>query len=189
MSLPVPDVEMPDLDDIDTGRVTTLPRRRMTKPAWLALAAAVTFAAVIGFNRLAVTPNYPSLAEEIIAHLEHEPAALRVTDKAVSDKRLARVVPATIAATDRIDGLITYAQSCVVNGSKVPHLVIQGERGPVTILLMPDQPVDGAQSISGESIDGVIIPLGDGSIAIVGPKGEDLRRIENNLVDSVSWSA
>lgn len=189
MSLPVPDLDMPDLEEIDTNVVTTLPRRRMTRPAWLALAAAAAFAAVIGFERLALSPEYPSLADEIVAHLEHEPAALRVTDRAVSEKRLARVVPATIAATDRIDGLVTYAQSCVINGTRVPHLVIQGERGPVTILLMPGQRIDGAQSISGESIDGVILPVGDGSIAIVGPKGEDLRRIENNLVDSVSWSA
>ncbi len=189
MALPVPEFELPDLDEIDTSAVTTLPRRRMTRPAWLALAAAAAFAAVIGIERLAFSPDYSSLADEIVAHLEHEPAALRVTDRAVSEKRLARVVPATIAATDRFGSLITYAQSCVINGTRVPHLVIQGERGPVTILLMPEQAIEGAQTINGDTIDGVILPVGDGSIAIIGPKGEDLRRIETNLVDSVSWDA
>ena len=89
---------------------------------------------------------------------------------------------------DHSAGLITYAQSCKINGVEVPHLVIQGERGPVTILLMPGQAVDEPQSITGESVNGVIIPVGDGSIAIIGDREEPLEPIQKNVVNSVAWT-
>ena len=97
-------------------------------------------------------------------------------------------MPATLASLDHSAGLITYAQTCVVNGRKVPHLVIQGERGPVTILLMPEEMVSGPESVSGQSVQGVIIPLGNGSIAIFGEREEALERIERKVLESVSWN-
>lgn len=188
LSISVPEAKIPNLESVDTGKVATLPRRRISAPAWFAMAASVVVAAVLGFRMIATDLSYPSLADEIVAHLEHEPYAIRVTDKAVDDERLARIVPADIATLDRSNGLITYAQSCIINGKNVPHLVIQGERGPVTILLMPDQKVNGAQSIDGNSIVGVILPVGNGSIAIVGEKGENLERIERSIRNSVTWT-
>lgn len=186
--VPVPELNMPELAEVDASNVTTLAARRISVPAWLAVAATVTIAAVLGFRMLDSELSYPSLADEIIAHLDHEPYALRVTDKAVSDARLARVVPADVATIDTGIGLFTYAQSCVIDGKRVPHLVIQGERGPITILLMPEQKVDTAQRIDGQSINGMILPVGDGSIAIIGETGEDLERIQNNVKSSVTWS-
>ena len=132
-------------------------------------------------------PQFDSLGEELLAHMDHEPYALKVTDVPVSDARLARVVAADIARLDHSAGLITYAQSCIVNGHEVPHLVIQGERGPVTILLMPEESVSGPESVVGESIQGVIIPIGNGSIAIFGEREEALDRIERKVLDSVTW--
>ena len=188
LAIDVPPLAMPELEDLDTHNVTTLPRRRMTAPAWLAVAATVVIAAVLGFRMIGQELTYPSLADEIVAHLDHEPYALRITDKAVSERRLARVVPADVATLDHEGGLITYAQSCIINGNKVPHLVIQGQRGPVTILLMPSEKVSGPQSIDGQSINGVILPVGDGSIAIIGEQDEDLERIERTIRNSVTWS-
>jgi hypothetical protein len=89
---------------------------------------------------------------------------------------------------DHSAGLITYAQSCEIGGREVPHLVIQGERGPVTILLMPEEMVDSPQSLMGDNVNGVILPVGDGSIAIIGESDERLERIEAQVLKSVSWS-
>lgn len=188
LEIEVPALQMPELPEIDTDNVTALPRRRFAAPQWLAAAATVAAVAVLGFFALGEDPVYDSLADEIVAHLDHEPWALVVTDVPVSDRRLNRIVPENVATMNHDAGLITYAQSCVINGKLVPHLVIQGQRGPVTILLMPDEKVDGPQSLMGESINGVILPIGDGSIAIIGEEGEDLERVEQNVKDSVRWS-
>ena len=188
LSIPVPPLEMPELETPDTGNVAVLPRRRLTAPAWLAVAATVAIAAVFGFRMQADRLVQPSLADQIVAHLEHEPYAFNNTDTAVPEDRLARVVPASVATLDHSAGLITYAQSCIINGESVPHLVVQGRNGPVTILLMPNQAITEAQNISGETIHGVILPVGSGSIAIFGDDSEDLERIEEKMKSSVTFS-
>ena len=99
-----------------------------------------------------------TLAEQVIAHLDYEPRALTVTDVAVSDRELYSVVRPAIATLDRDLGLITYTMSCKINGREVPHLVIQGEKGPVTILLMPEEMIDMPIRLEGKSIEGVILP-------------------------------
>ncbi len=188
LALSVPEFDMPELADIDTSNVTALPQRRFGTPIWLAVAATVTLAAFIGFRMLGSDLSNDTLAEQILAHIDYEPYALRVVDEAVSAQQLARVIPPSVAIMDHSAGLISYAQSCRINGREVPHLVIQGENGPVTILLMPEEKISGAQTIQGENVRGVILPVGDGSIAIIGVDGERLERIEEQVMNSVTWS-
>lgn len=189
LEISVPELRMPELPDIDATDVVSLPvRRRFTVPVQLAVAATVVLAAFVGLRMFGSNVTYPSLADEIVAHLDHEPYALRVTDEPVSDRRLAKVVPADVARMDHDAGLITYARTCVINGKKIPHLVIQGEHGPVTILLLPDEGIDDAVPLEGDSINGVLLPVGGGSVAIIGERNEQLDTIQQNVVNSVTWS-
>jgi len=186
LTIDVPPLVMPELD---AGNVVSLPRgRRYTSAAWLAMAASVVLATFVGIRLFGGAVTYASLEDEIVAHLDHEPYALRVTDRPVSDRQLASVVPANVATMKPQIGLVTYAMSCVIHGHTVPHLVIQGEHGPVTILLMPEETVDAAKHIDGKSITGVILPVGKGSIAIIGESSENLEPIEENVLNSVAWS-
>lgn len=188
LALDAPALNMPELPDVDTDNVVTMSPRRFSPPAWIAVAATVVVAALIGLRIVGTGIERDSLADEILAHLDHEPFALRVTDVAVTDDRLYAVVPANVATVDHSAGLITYAQSCSINGNNVPHLVVQGQSGPVTILLMPEEMVDGPQDISGDNINGIILPVGDGSIAIIGNSDERLDAISNRVLESVTWS-
>ncbi len=189
LAIDVPDLRMPELPQIDTADVVPLAgHRRFTMPSWIAVAAMLVLAAFVGFRMVGSNVTYPSLADEIVAHLDHEPRALRVTDKPVDDRRLAKVVPANVAKMNHDAGLITYAHTCVIHGKKIPHLVIQGERGPVTILLLPEEMIESAVQIHGDSINGVILPVGSGSVAIIGERDEALEAIQQNIVNSVTWS-
>lgn len=189
MLLGVPALTLPELPTIDTQNIATMAARKpLSKPVWFAMAASVMVAVVISVRMFGVGITYDSLGDEILAHLDHEPAALRVTGAAVSDKRLQKIVSADIARMDHSAGLITYAQSCKINGKRVPHLVIQGESGPITILLMPDEAVAEAEQLEGENIRGVILPVGEGSIAIIGDREEQLDRVEKSVLNSVTWS-
>lgn len=188
MQIEVPALRLPELRDTDVDNVVSLDARRpRLTPAWFAVAATVVLAAVVGIRMVGIGVTYDSLADEVLAHLDHEPAALRPTSTPVTDDRLSRVVPANIARLDHSGGLITYAQSCEINGKTVPHLVVQGEHGPITILLMPDEAVAVAESLEGENIHGVILPVGSGSIAIMGAREEKLERVEQNILNSVRW--
>jgi len=190
LQIDVPELRMPELPSVDTAKVSALPvRKRSMKPVWFAIAATVVLATSISLRTSGLFKSYDSLPEEILAHLDHEPGALQVTDVAISDERLVRAVPASMAVYDRGDALITYAQPCVINGHDVPHLVIQGQHGPVTILLMPSEGVAEAMPIDGDSVKGVILPFGKGSIAIIGDREELLEPIQKSVLSSVSWTA
>lgn len=199
LALDVPELEVPELPEIvaegspessttRSDNVVALPKRPVLPPVLLGLAATVVLAAFIGFRMFGTDVGQLSLADELLAHIDHEPAALRVTNVVVNDARLESVVPADIARLDHSAGLITYAQTCKIRGRHVPHLVIQGEHGPVTILLMPDEMVSEPQTVTGEGVNGVILPVGNGSIAIFGEREESLDRIEKRVLDSVTWS-
>jgi len=186
--LEVPGMLVPELPDIETDNVVTLTRKRFSPPAWFAVAATVVVAALIGIRLVGTDLQQNSLGDEILAHLDHEQIALRVTDVAVSEERLLSVVPGNVARMDHSAGLITYAQSCKIRNHDVPHLVIQGEHGPVTILLMPEEMLAAPQSIRGDNINGVILPVGKGSIAIIGEREERLDEIRDRVLESVTWS-
>ena len=195
LAIDVPELNLPDLPDlpeIGEDNVVNMPFERKgskSMPFWIGIAASFALAAVIGIQLIGIDPvSEYSLSEEILAHLDHEPGALRVTNVAVSDDRLSRVVNPSVGTMDRNVGLVTYAQSCIINGKTVPHLVIQGEEGPVTLLLMPDEMIDGAVMLDGEGVNGVILPMGRGSIAIIGEREEALGEIEQRVIDSVEWS-
>lgn len=193
LQIDVPELKMPDLPDVDAGNVSTLPaRKRRMAPVWFAIAASMVLAVSIAVRMSGVFQTYDSLAEEVLAHVDHEaqhePAALRVTDVPVPDDELAQVLPASLAVFDRNKSLITYAHPCTINGHLVPHLVIQGKHGPVTILLMPDEKIAEVTPLDGINVRGVILPVGDGSIAIVGARDEELESIEKNVLNSVTWT-
>jgi len=188
LEIDVPELVMPELADVEPDKVVALHRRRLAAPTWLALAATVAVAAIIGVRMLGSDVQYESLADEVIAHLDHEPQSLRVTDVAVSDRRLRSVVPADVADFDRSTSLISYAQTCIINGRNVPHLVIQGAKGPVTVLLMPEEEVSEAIELKGTNINGVILPVGDGSIAIIGEAEERIEEIQERVTQSVTWA-
>jgi hypothetical protein len=65
---------------------------------------------------------------------------------------------------------------------------VQGERGPVTILLMPHEMIDMAIQLDGQSIEGVILPLGNGSIAIIGQRDEPIDQLRTRVTENVKWS-
>ena len=188
LAIDVPELVVPDLPEVEPDNVVALPRRRWSSPVLLAMAATVVLAAFVGLRMLdGAGPDEP-LSDVLLAHLDHEPYALRVTDVPVSDARLASVVPASVADLDHSTGLITYAQTCIINGHSVPHLVLQGDRGPVTLLLLPHEKVGAPESFTGDGIKGVILPVGDGSIALFGDRDEPLDRIGEEVLNSVTWS-
>ncbi len=187
MEIPVPPIKLPDLDF--TVNVVPVPKKRMTTSIWLGLAASVALAGWLGLALMSPGEPRLSLAEEIIAHMDYEQGSRIVTNVAVPERTLASVVNSDVAELRPGIGLVTYATNCVINGNLVPHLVIQGERGPVTLLLLPDESIDAAISLEGSNINGIIVPVGKGSIAIIGVREESIEDIGNRVIESVKWSA
>lgn len=194
LAIDVPSLGMPELPPVrdDAGKVVTFPAGRSGKtsaPLWLGIAAGVAVA-FLGFGLLSQQPSGATLAEQVIAHMDHEQASRRVTSVSVPEREFHDVIDSRVSAMDTGIGLVTYASSCVINGNTVPHLVIQGESGPVTLILLPDEDIDDAIPLSGEHVHGVIVPVGDGSVAIIGERAGQLDEIDEigkRIVESVEW--
>lgn len=192
LAIDVPELKMPALEPVREDKVVSLGSRRKTTlsmPAWIGIAAGFALVAIVGGRLLPDNGiSDQQLAEQVLAHVDHEPRAVHVTDVSVRVDRLARVLDQS-GGTMRSDiGLVSYAQSCIINGRHIPHLVIQGKNGPVTLLLMPEEMVSMPLQLNGKGIDGIILPIGDGSIAIIGERGFDLEEIKERVVNSVEWS-
>lgn len=188
MAIDVPDARLPE--PLSSSEMAKIPlRKSWTRAGWLGLAASIALVTVFAVNWGGESSPPASLADQVIAHLDHEPAALAVTSVPVSDRRFQSVVRPALVEVDRGIGLVTYAASCVINGREVPHLVVQGENGPVTILLLPHEQVAGAIPLQGSVVEGFILPVGNGSVAIIGKRGESIDRWRERVAESIHWTA
>ena len=86
-------------------------------------------------------------------------------------------------------GKVNYAGTCPIREHTGAHLVVAGVRGPVTLLFMPGEQLDQRQVLQDQRFSGVVLPTANGSIAIVGERGEPLERLERRLRDSVEFPA
>lgn len=160
-------------------------------PARLPLAVAATLVLVAGVwigLRSQAPPEQAPLGAEIVAHIHHEPRSLAVTAESVSPDRMDAMLQRAGATLRRPVGLVSYATVCPFRGRMVAHFVVQGERGPVTVLLLPDEHVTETMPVREGDFVGTVVPIpGGGSVAIVGQPDEDLELIRDRVVEAVQW--
>jgi hypothetical protein len=169
------------------------PARREPEPArrrWMGLAASVVLAAGVGAGLWFASPA-PTLAleSEVIAHILHEPEALAadrpVLDTAAVEELLARHA---FRVGEGI-GAVSYVRICDFRGKKVPHLVVEGTAGPVTVMLLTDEQLAGALMLDEDGFFGRIVPVGSGSVAIVGTEQPIDTAAEERILGAVEWEA
>ena len=203
LEVPVPDFALPDVSAQPGGAAVVDLATRRDRPTqtassgrpltWLALAASVALAALLGVQFAktpsAIDPARPALVAQLLEHMEHEREEMRVKTMPAAFGTVKYVMDAADAAVADDIGLISYARSCVVNGRTIPHLVLQGKHGPITLLIMPDEPIDGPIPFSDADFDGAIVPVGrTGSVAIIGRKGEPIDDIRETIADKIRLS-
>lgn len=127
-----------------------------------------------------------SVDEQVIAHILDEPEHMMSQDVVP----VARVADVLARAGVRLEGdlgLVRFADLCP--GRPGAHLVIAGSRGPVTVMIMPDQPVANRQLLARSGFTGVIAPAGKGSVAVVGLPGEAIDRYEAQIRSAIAGLA
>jgi hypothetical protein len=167
---------------IDPEGVPARPARAMAPriPArWLAMAASM-LVALIAAGSLWIAAPHATLAAAVVAHMAGEPGAWARTDVPVPAAELAPVLAGARMTLKPDAGMVSYAQSCLFRGHHVPHLVVQTEMGPVTVMVLVHESVAQAQPFDEEGYRGVIVPLpGHGSMAVLArDRDADLRAVE-----------
>jgi len=160
---------------------------------WFAVAASFAVAAAT-LGVLWIAAPRTSLAGDVVTHMAGEPAAWRVTDAAVTPAELREVMLNTHMRLGSGVGVVSYASSCEFRGHRVPHLVVQDESGPVTVMVLVHESVKTPVDFDEQSYRGVILPVpGHGSIAVltrnqaVDPAA--LGRIAARFESAVEWTS
>ncbi len=171
---------------------STGPRRRSSLSATWAMAASAAVAAVAVWLVLTFVPSSDPdrLVAAVQDHWYHEPASWVQTSASVDGATLETALSGTASVNlDRLS-VVSYARSCLVNGRWVPHLVVQGEAGPVMLLLLSGEHVTEPLPLDlpDEGLRGLIMPLDDGSIAILGEDEESLESLQQDVADAVEWA-
>jgi hypothetical protein len=150
------------------GAVIALrPRRSPVVRKWLALAASVLLGVGIA-GALWLAAPHTSLAADVVAHMAGEPQAWTRTDVPVPAPELAFVLRNTHMRLRPDAGVVSYAQSCLFRGQRVPHLVVQTDMGPVTVMVLVHESVSKPTPFDEHGYRGTLLPVaGHGSIAVL----------------------
>jgi len=82
---------------------------------------------------------------------------------------------------------VTAAVPCWIRKGRGMHLVMWGENGPVTVLLMPGEHVAKPQAVMAVSLAGVLVPTDWGSMVVVSHAGDDVESLVYSLLKDVLW--
>jgi hypothetical protein len=138
------------------------PRRRF------ALAASLLGAVLVGGGAWLFRPQ-TALAEEVVAHIRHETGSWEQQRRLSPDEINAVLSRAGVHFDSSMP--VVYASPCPFRGHVTPHLVVQTEQGPVTVMLLSHEKVPRRQTFSEDGYEGVLLPAGEGSVAVLGRGG------------------
>ena len=180
MEVPVPEgsIQLPVATQRTAGR-------------WMALAASVLVAVVVGLGAWLAAPR-ETLAADVVAHVREEAEIMVSTDKRVDAEKLANALRRAGVRLTAGEQRVSVVRTCLFRGHIAPHLIVQTEAGPVTVLVLPNENVREAQSFHEQGYRGIIVPMapsGPGSIAIVAGNDAAVHEAGVTVASSVQWTA
>jgi Protein of unknown function (DUF3379) len=166
-------------------------RRRSGAPRWLALAASALFGAVLVGTIWVAVPSR-SLAAAVVAHMAGELDAWK-TEAPVPEPELDAVLLNAKIKLMPQAGTVSYASGCLFRGYVVPHLVVQTDAGPVTVMVLVHETKAKWRQFDEQGYRGVIVPVpGHGSLAILmqDPHSDTatVQRIAAKVRESIVWT-
>jgi hypothetical protein len=159
--------------------------RRWLLPGLLPLLAGLAWWGLhLAPNPLGATAGQ-ALGRMAIEHVQAESALLDTAGRAPVPARQVRLLLHNLGVEDppRMDAGIRmrHAGRCRVGARDGVHLVMDGKRGPVTALLMPQAPSSEPATLHWHGLDALLLPLGHGAVALVGEPDEPLRALAERL--------
>jgi uncharacterized protein DUF3379 len=149
-----------------------------------ALAASVVLALLVGGGFWLFRPA-TALAGAVVEH---------VVDEADSWNMHQQLPPAQVADVLRVAGAqfdspypVVYGYPCPFKGHRVAHLVVQTPNGTMTVMLIPHEQVRRRTQFSRAGMSGVLVPAGQGSVALLTRDGEVPEALADEIVSRVRW--
>ena len=153
----------------------------------LAALASLTATMVLGLALL-LRPQL-ALSDMVIEHLYHDMEVMYSRD-VIKDEHVDEIVQLFGADMESsLVGIIRFIEDCRFSDHrKGIHLVYDGQSGPVTVFYIPHRKIDRMQAIGKNEFQGIIFPHHEGTMAIVGLIGEDLKNQRSRVEAAFNWN-
>jgi anti-sigma factor RsiW len=130
----------------------------------------------------------PSLEASVLAHVERETDHMQAHDNVKLVEVNTRMKKYGAQLNQPV-GTVNFAMSCPMRKTTGFHMVIQGEHGPVTVLVMPGDYIAQRKTVSDQRFQGVVMPTQSGSMAIVAANADDLAQVEKRLHSAMQFAS
>lgn len=180
LSLPVPD----DLMDLISGVATARKTRRERWP--LALAASLLIVAGAAGVSWKMNQGWASVEAYVMDHYRHDGAkeVAQALESPYGDVH--RVLAQFgIDATPALADIVRVAKYCPTPGGKGVHMVLMTQSGPVTVIYMPDTPVNDSEMIAFDGMEAMLVDLATGSAAVIGTGEQQISDLYAVVHDSI----
>ncbi|WP_368165649.1 DUF3379 family protein [Aeromonas sp. R9-1] len=173
-----------------------VPLRAQPAPArvWRQVAVAASVAFLLGLSTrwLPLDSEHPDLSSVALAHVYGEQSFTHGVDERVSLETINAKMEKYGARLTSMAGLghITYVNHCSFYQGPALHMEIQGSKGPITLFLVPRHvPLKiGRDDFSDGRLQGEIMELKGANMVLIGPMGEPLKPLADQLQKEMHWN-
>jgi len=163
-------------------RVARAPQR----PLWAVAAGLVVV--IVGALAWLLNPR-DTFAAQVVDHVNGEAFSLVRTAHAVDAVELERTLSRAGIRLKPDAPLVSYAVTCGFRGHTVPHLVVQTEHGPVTVMVLAEESAgDKPQRFDEGGYRGVVVPAPRGALVVLGQDG-DVRSVAATVLNALDYNA
>lgn len=128
-----------------------------------------------------------AIIEHIVEHSKDAPEIMLKQDVPLNEKDLKGMFSKVGAILNKPVEFMSYAGECEVDGEKGLHLVLQEIDGPVTIIVLPGKQIQSMQAFRKSGMEGQMIPVNGGVVAIVGQSFQQLASAQKHFFQAVTF--
>ncbi|MDP4492485.1 DUF3379 domain-containing protein [Vibrio sp. AH4] len=192
-------IDVPDdlADKILFQQSTLLEDEKVIRPQFvrkaMAIAASIAFTAglLVGqvqWGNILVSPAQASLSEMAVQHVIHEEGFVnRLDEQADMSQINAKMQPFAYKMDGSFPYHVYYLNHCGFGKENAVHMVFQGEKGKVTLFFTPIVSKQ-ALAFKQDGMSGIVEPIGEASLILVGEQGENVSAIAQKLMPMIQSS-
>lgn len=156
--------------------------RHQQRNMLFAIAASVVLSVsvTLGLVKLNQVESPQSMDQLVLAHLQGEMGHLQ-EDGNYSLAQVREKIGGLNASISGDIGLVKFASKCDIHDKPGGHIVLKGDKGSVTVLIMPSETIAKRFRVKDKRFNGVVVPMNTGSMAIIGERGEKIQDVEKRL--------
>lgn len=138
-----------------------------------------------------------AFGNQVIAHIYHEVSQIDAINAGSLQRDFSMPIVnevmansgALIRNADFLQQMpVRYANPCLIaNPFNSSHLILQSDDGAINIITIDNEPVSQEFFIADERFSGIVIPLAEGNLIIIGEKEQDLGDYRDLFSENLEW--